>query len=292
MLVRCSSISAARLCSARARRSASSASSRAICPSESCRSWSRRVWVSSSWARSDSSAARRSSSNSRRSDTERSRSSSASAWASVSTCAALAVARDAHVVHLVLGDAHHLLQPLAHPVHGARDDRQLGDLLTQPLQLGPGVVVGRAGGLRLVAAGVPLPGQGAHVLDRGVAAGRRRVELGAEPAQSLIHLGAVVAPPHHAEGCIVELGCHWARTPRSCHVGTTHGQECWNRLATGEVGGRARGPPGCSTNDRRRAPPIRDGVALPGGQGPVGGAGPGDGSPVQTITASTTMLSR
>ena len=203
-------MSAASPCSARLRRSASSASSRAICPSESCRSWSSRVWVSSSWARSDSSAARRSSSNSRRSAPSARAARRPRPGPCVSTWAALAVARER--MSLTSSWAMRTIccsrSLIPSTVCGMIDSS--ATWARSRSSSARASLVGGAGGLGLVAAGVALPGEGADVVDRRVAAGRGRVELGVQPAQPVVDLGAVVASPHHAEGRIVEFGCHGA----------------------------------------------------------------------------------
>jgi hypothetical protein len=115
-----------------------------------------------------------------------------------------------HVIHLVLRDAHHLLQAVAHPVHTARDDRQLRDLGDEPLDLRAPLRELGAGRTGLAPADLELAGQALLLVDRAVPGCLRGVTLGEQAAEALFDLGAVEPAPHDGEGRAVEIRCHGA----------------------------------------------------------------------------------
>ena len=114
----------------------------------------------------------------------------------------------AHVVHLVLGDAHHLLQAVTHAVHGAGDGGQLSDLGAETLR--PSLALGElgAGGPGLAAAHVELARETLQVGQGGLTGGVGSVALGEELAETLLDLRSVETPPNDGEGQAVKIGCH------------------------------------------------------------------------------------
>ena len=205
-----SAMSEASDCSSRARRSASSASRRARWPSASSRICARRVRLSSSRTRSSSCAWCWSASNSRRCWRELVEQLVGLGLGHAEDLRGAAGGAGAHVVHLVLGDAHHLLQPVAHAVDGARDGGQLGDLRGEALHLGAALGQLGAGGAGLAAADVELAGEALEVGKGRLAGGVGGVALGEELAEPLLDLRAVEAPPDDGEGQAVKVGCHRA----------------------------------------------------------------------------------
>ena len=122
----------------------------------------------------------------------------------------------AHVVHLVLGDAHHLLQAVAHAVHAARDRGQLRDLRGEALRRGAALVQFGARGPGLAAADVELAGEALQVGQGRLACGVSGVALGEELAEPLLDLRAIETPPNDGKGA-VKVGCHGAE--RSSGIG-------------------------------------------------------------------------
>ena len=139
----------------------------------------------------------------------------------------------AHVVHLVLGDAHHLLQAVAHAVHGAGNGGQLSDLGAEAL--GPGLALGElgAGGPGLAAAHVELARETLQVGEGGLTGGVGSVALGEELAETLLDLRSVETPPNDGEGQAVKIGCH--RGERSSGVIKRDALEWRFRLGPGRL---------------------------------------------------------
>ncbi len=139
----------------------------------------------------------------------------------------------AHVVHFVLGDAHHLLEAVAHAVHAAGDGGQLGDLRAEALRRGPALGELGAGGPGLAPAHVELAREAVQVGEGGLTGGVGGVALGEELAEPLLDLRSIETPPNDGEGQAVKIGCH--RGERSSGVIKRDALEWKFRLGPGQL---------------------------------------------------------
>ena len=111
-----------------------------------------------------------------------------------------------HVVDLVLGDAHHLLQALAHPVDRVRDRGQLGNLAAQLVRLGPPLRAVGPRRLHIADARLQPAREDLDLGGCGLTRGDGCAQLCAEHVDLLIDLGTVVATPDDGELGLVGNG--------------------------------------------------------------------------------------